>query len=79
VVSAFVEPFSFQLSADSGLQVKTLRHDKRFPSTNQSRHCYTKYNEYYKYDLADPFAFLASSCCQQFLQVEDLIISGAYC
>ena len=28
--------------------LKTTPIDRRFPSTNQARHCYTRYNEYYK-------------------------------
>ena len=29
--------------------VATAPHDPRFPSTNQARHCYTRYNEFYRY------------------------------
>jgi len=28
--------------------VATAPHDPRFPSTNQARHCYTRYNEFYR-------------------------------
>ena len=28
--------------------IKTAKIDMRFPSTNQARACYTRYNEYYK-------------------------------
>ena len=28
--------------------VATAPHDPRFPSTNQARHCYTRFNEYYR-------------------------------
>lgn len=28
--------------------IKTASLDMRFPSTNQARSCYTRYNEYYK-------------------------------
>ena len=31
-----------------GLQVATVPYDPRFPSNNQARNCYTRYNEYYK-------------------------------
>lgn len=31
------------------LQVKTAPYDHRFPSFNQARHCFTRYNEFYKY------------------------------
>ena len=30
------------------LQVKSAPYDHRFPSTNQARHCYTRYNEFHK-------------------------------
>ena len=30
------------------VKVQTSPHDARFPATNQSRHCYTRYNEYYR-------------------------------
>jgi cytochrome c oxidase subunit 6b len=30
------------------IRLSTARLDPRFPSTNQARHCYTAYNEYYK-------------------------------
>ena len=29
--------------------VATAPHDPRFPSTNQARHCYTRYNEFYRH------------------------------
>lgn len=28
--------------------IKTVQNDVRFPSTNQARACYTRYNEFYK-------------------------------
>jgi cytochrome c oxidase subunit 6b len=28
--------------------IKTVGYDRRFPSTNQARTCYTRYNEFYK-------------------------------
>ncbi|EIE22321.1 cytochrome c oxidase subunit H, partial [Coccomyxa subellipsoidea C-169] len=30
------------------IELKTASHDPRFPSTNQARHCYTRYNEYHR-------------------------------
>jgi cytochrome c oxidase subunit 6b len=30
------------------LQVVTAPYDPRFPNTNQSRHCFIRYNEFYK-------------------------------
>jgi cytochrome c oxidase subunit 6b len=30
------------------VQLETEKFDPRFPNTNQSRHCYTRYNEFYK-------------------------------
>mmetsp|Transcript_384 Transcript_384/g.984 ORF Transcript_384/g.984 Transcript_384/m.984 type:complete len:120 (+) Transcript_384:112-471(+) len=30
------------------VEVKTPPPDLRFPTTNQARHCYTRYNEYHK-------------------------------
>jgi len=32
----------------SAADLKTAAIDLRFPSTNQARHCYTRYNEFYK-------------------------------
>jgi cytochrome c oxidase subunit 6b len=29
-------------------QVVTAPYDPRFPTTNQNRHCFIRYNEYYK-------------------------------
>jgi hypothetical protein len=29
-------------------QVVTAPYDPRFPATNQARHCFVRYNEYYK-------------------------------
>lgn len=34
--------------APAEIAVQTSPHDARFPATNQSRHCYTRYNEYYR-------------------------------
>jgi hypothetical protein len=31
--------------------VKTAPMDYRFPTTNQAKHCYTRYNEFHKYVL----------------------------
>ena len=28
--------------------IQTAPHDPRFPSTNQARHCYTRFNEFYR-------------------------------
>lgn len=33
---------------ESDMQVKTAPYDHRFPSFNQARHCFTRYNEFYK-------------------------------
>lgn len=30
------------------IEVKSAPYDHRFPSTNQARHCYTRYNEFHK-------------------------------
>ena len=30
------------------ITLKTARYDDRFPSYNQARHCYTRYNEYHR-------------------------------
>jgi hypothetical protein len=35
-------------AAACGLQISTAPYDPRFPSTNQNRHCFIRYNEYYK-------------------------------
>ena len=35
-------------AAPAEIKVQTSPHDARFPATNQSRHCYTRYNEYYR-------------------------------
>jgi hypothetical protein len=32
-----------------GAQVRTSPYDPRFPSTNQARNCYTRYNEFYRW------------------------------
>ena len=32
-----------------GAQVQTSPYDPRFPSTNQARNCYTRYNEFYRW------------------------------
>ncbi|KAK9806378.1 hypothetical protein WJX72_012189 [[Myrmecia] bisecta] len=34
--------------AEAVVEVKSAPYDVRFPSTNQARHCYTRYNEFYK-------------------------------
>ena len=34
------------------MQVKSTPYDPRFPTTNQARHCYTRYNEFYRYSPA---------------------------
>jgi cytochrome c oxidase subunit 6b len=39
------EPASKDVTVDD---IKTAAIDMRFPSTNQARYCYTRYNEYYK-------------------------------
>ena len=31
--------------------IQTAPHDPRFPSTNQARHCYTRFNEFYRCGL----------------------------
>mmetsp|Transcript_14810 Transcript_14810/g.37492 ORF Transcript_14810/g.37492 Transcript_14810/m.37492 type:complete len:120 (-) Transcript_14810:219-578(-) len=30
------------------VKLETAPHDPRFPTTNQARHCYTRYNEFHK-------------------------------
>eukprot|EP00884_Botryococcus_braunii_P023131 jgi/Botrbrau1/9501/Bobra.0252s0116.1 len=30
------------------ITLETEKYDPRFPNTNQARHCYTRYNEFYK-------------------------------
>ena len=30
------------------IKLETAPHDARFPTTNQARHCYTRYNEFHK-------------------------------
>ena len=35
-------------AAATDITVATSPHDSRFPATNQSRHCYTKYNEFHR-------------------------------
>ena len=37
-----------EAAAPVEVKVQTSPHDARFPATNQSRHCYTRYNEYYR-------------------------------
>jgi cytochrome c oxidase subunit 6b len=59
------------MSEVSTADIKTAAVDMRFPSTNQARTCYTRYNEYYKClqlkgdDCADcvPFKKAALSLC----------------
>mmetsp|Transcript_16890 Transcript_16890/g.47141 ORF Transcript_16890/g.47141 Transcript_16890/m.47141 type:complete len:111 (-) Transcript_16890:177-509(-) len=34
--------------APAEIEVKTTPNDLRFPTTNQARHCYTRYNEFHK-------------------------------
>lgn len=45
------------------IEIKTAPADFRFPTTNQTRHCFTRYVEYHRYDLAryDFSAFYSSS------------------
>lgn len=35
-------------SVNGVVQLGTAPFDPRFPATNQAKHCYTRYNEYYK-------------------------------
>ena len=44
--------------------VATAPHDPRFPSTNQARHCYTRYNEFYRRHPAPaaPCGLVTDSC-----------------
>ena len=43
--------------------VATAPHDPRFPSTNQARHCYTRYNEFYRrHPCASSVALRQTSC-----------------
>mmetsp|Transcript_2622 Transcript_2622/g.4383 ORF Transcript_2622/g.4383 Transcript_2622/m.4383 type:complete len:117 (-) Transcript_2622:137-487(-) len=37
-----------ELTKSTMVEVKTPPPDMRFPTTNQARHCYTRYNEYHK-------------------------------
>jgi cytochrome c oxidase subunit 6b len=61
------------MSEISSEDIKTSSVDMRFPSTNQARTCYTRYNEYYKCmqlmgeDCADCVTFkkAALSLCPQ--------------
>lgn len=59
------------MSEVSAADLKTAENDKRFPSTNQARACYTRYNEFYKCkqqkgddaDECDTFRRAALSIC----------------
>ena len=42
------EPAEAEAPPAVEVKVQTSPHDARFPATNQSRHCYTRYNEYYR-------------------------------
>ena len=42
------EPAEAEATPAVEVKVQTSPHDARFPATNQSRHCYTRYNEYYR-------------------------------
>ena len=42
------EPAEAEAAPAVEVKVQTSPHDARFPATNQSRHCYTRYNEYYR-------------------------------
>ena len=43
---------------------ETAPTDKRFPTTNQAKHCYTRYNEFYKCD-ACPLTETACASCSR--------------
>ena len=46
------------------VQVRTAPYDARFPSMNQARNCYTRYNEFYR--CAPPVACAACAWCTPF-------------
>ena len=44
------------------MQIETAPFDPRFVTTNQAKHCYTRYNEFYKCDIRTPA--LNPPCCK---------------
>eukprot|EP00877_Chromochloris_zofingiensis_P011629 jgi/Chrzof1/671/Cz01g24170.t1 len=49
LIEEVVEKFMEEIGNDLVVpEIVTAPYDPRFPSTNQSRHCFIRYNEYYK-------------------------------
>jgi hypothetical protein len=59
------------LTGTGGVQIETAPFDPRFVTTNQAKHCYTRYNEFHKYDRpTHPFQTLLQAIAARCPQCE---------